>query len=128
MPFTPEFNDVYLLGIREVAERLGFIVERADEIEHNGYIVDVIKDRLRSCDVLIAETSTPNPNIYYEIGFAHALDTPTILISRRAQNLPFDVRSVNHVLYDSIVDLREQLARRMKAMLTNQAGPQPTGT
>ena len=35
MPFAPEFNDIYILGIREVAENLGVTVERADSIEHN---------------------------------------------------------------------------------------------
>ena len=42
MPFAKEFEDIYLLGIREVAEGLGFIVERADDIEHNETILDVI--------------------------------------------------------------------------------------
>jgi len=117
MPFDREFNDVYLLGIRDVAERLGYVVERADEIEHNGYIVDAIIDRLRACDVLVADTSSRNPNVFYEIGYGHALSTPTVLISREGEDLPFDVSAVNHIVYGSIVDLRERLERRLRSML-----------
>ena len=117
MPFGREFNDLYLLGIRDVAERLGYVVERADEIEHNGYIVDVITDWLRSCALLIADTSTRNPNVFYEVGYSHALGLPTVLICREGEELPFDVRAVNHIVYASIVDLREKLERRLRSML-----------
>jgi hypothetical protein len=117
MPFDREFNDVYLLGIRDVAERLGYVVERADEIEHDGYIVDAITDRLRACDVLVADTSTRNPNVFYEVGYGHALSTPTVLISREGADLPFDVSALNHIRYGSIVDLREKLERRLRSML-----------
>jgi hypothetical protein len=117
MPFSREFNDIYLLGIRDVAERLGYVVERADEIEHNGYIVDVVKDRLRSCDLLLADTSTRNPNVFYEVGYGHALSIPTVLICREGEDLPFDVKAINHIVYGSIVDLREKLERRLRSML-----------
>jgi hypothetical protein len=115
MPFDPVFNDVYVLGIREVAERVGYVVERVDEVEHNGLIVDVIAERLRTCDLLIADTTTKNPNVFYEVGFAHAIDKPTVLICREGETLPFDVASTNHIMYSSIVDLRERLEKRLRA-------------
>jgi Restriction endonuclease len=117
MPFNREFNDIYLLGIRDVAERLGYVVERAGEIEHNGYIVDVITDHLRSCDLLVADTSTCNPNVFYEVGYGLALSIPTVLICREGEDLPFDVKAINHIVYGSIVDLREKLERRLRSML-----------
>jgi hypothetical protein len=117
MPFDREFNDVYLLGIRDVAERLGYVVERADDIEHNGYIVDLIADRVRNCDVLVADTTTQNANVFYEVGYAHALKIPTVLICREGAEIPFDVKAVNHIIYASIVDLRERLERRLRSLL-----------
>jgi hypothetical protein len=117
MPFSREFNDIYLLGIRDVAERLGYVVERADEIDHNGYIVDVIMDRLRSCDVLVADTTTRNPNVFYEVGYSHALNIPTVLICREGEEIPFDIKAINHIIYGSIVDLREKLERRLRSMI-----------
>lgn len=117
MPFSREFNDIYLLGIRDVAERLGCVVERADEIEHSGNIVDAITDRLRTCDLLVADTTMRNPNVFYEVGYSHALNIPTVLICREGEDFAFDVSALNHIVYASIVDLRGQLERRLEMML-----------
>jgi Restriction endonuclease len=108
MPFSKQFNDVYILGIRDVAERLGIVVERADDIEHNEGIVEVILDRI---------ASGSNPNVFYEVGYSHALSKPTILITRTGDRIPFDLQNVNHIFYETIVELREKLERRLKSVL-----------
>ena len=117
MPFSPEFNDIYILGIREVAEQLGVIVERADGIEHNQSIPDVIREKIIRADVVIADTTQPNPNVFYEIGLAHGVQKETILICRNAGDIPFDIAAINHVVYSSIVELRERLRARLTATL-----------
>jgi hypothetical protein len=117
MPFTQEFNDTYVLGIRAVAESLGLVAERADEIEHNDSIPDVIRERINRCDVVIAETTLHNPNVFYEVGLAHGLDRPTILICKDAGAIPFDLKVINHVVYRDITHLREQLTARLRATL-----------
>lgn len=117
MPFDPEFNDIYILGIREVAERLGIIVERADDVEHNQSIPELIKERISQCDVVIAETSKPNPNVFYEVGLAHGVQKETILVCRDAKSIPFDLGSINHLVYSSIVELREKLEKRIRTTL-----------
>jgi len=117
MPFDPEFNDIYILGIREVAEKLGIIVERADDVEHNQSIPDLIKERISKCDVVIADTSKPNPNVFYEVGLAHGVRKDTILLCRDAKSIPFDLGSINHLIYSSIVELRERLEKRIKTTL-----------
>jgi hypothetical protein len=117
MPFAEAFVDVYVLGIREAAERLGYIVERADDIEHNGDILDIIYERIRSADAVVADTTHCNPNVFYEIGYAHAIGRPTILITRAGETLPFDLQSKNYIFYSSIVELREKLAKRLKATI-----------
>jgi hypothetical protein len=123
MPFASEFGDVYMLGIREVAEKLGFAVDRADDIEHNENILDVIQKSIRQCDVVIADMSGRNPNVFYEIGYAHALGRPTILLCRKGDNVPFDLQSINYIGYASIIDLRERLEKRLRN-LSNPENPQ----
>jgi len=117
MPFDPEFNDIYILGIREVAEKLGIVVERADDVEHNQSIPDLIKERILKCDVVIAETSKLNPNVFYEVGLAHGVQKETILLCRDAKSIPFDLGSINHLVYSSIVELRERLEKRIRMTL-----------
>jgi hypothetical protein len=116
MPFAREFDDVYILGIRDVAEKLGFVVQRGDDIEHNSGILETILKTIEHCSVVIADTTNQNPNVFYEIGHAHALSKPTVLISRAGETIPFDLRGINHISYQSIVDLRERLERRLRAM------------
>lgn len=113
MPFTQELEDVYVLGIREVAERLGYVVERADDIEPNSDILKIILERIERADAVVAETSDRNPNVYYEVGYSHARGRPTVLLTRLGVEIPFDLRGVNHVIYSSIVDLRDRLAARL---------------
>jgi hypothetical protein len=55
--------------------------------------------------------------VFYEIGYAHAIGRPTILITRAGETLPFDLQSKNYILYSSIVELREKLAKRLKATI-----------
>lgn len=114
MPFAKEFEDIYLLGIRDVAEGFGFIVERADDIEHNETILDVICAKIRAADAIIGDTTGANPNVFYEIGYAHALNCPTILIARKGVNVPFDLQGKNHIFYETIVELRERLKKRLE--------------
>jgi hypothetical protein len=116
MPFADEFNDVYVLGIRDVAEKLGFVVQRADDIEHNSNILEVIERQIRQCDVVVADMTGRNANVFYEIGFALALERPTILICRKGEPVPFDLQAINHIAYSSIVDLKERLEKRLKGI------------
>jgi nucleoside 2-deoxyribosyltransferase len=117
MPFTPEFNDIYILGIRETAEKLGIVVERADSIEHNESIPDVIRREIEECDVVVADTTQHNPNVFYEVGLAHGIGKKTILICRDVNSIPFDLGAINHIVYSSIVELREKLKARLQATL-----------
>jgi hypothetical protein len=117
MPFAHEFLDVYVMGILEVGEKLGFTVDRADDIEHNGNILDVIQQKIRQADILIADMSTRNANVFYEIGFAHAVNRPTVLLCRNTDTVPFDLQSINYIKYASILDLRARLESRLKALM-----------
>jgi hypothetical protein len=117
MPFLKDFQDVYILGIREVAVKLGMVAERADDIEHNEGVLGVITERIRDCDAVVAEVTGQNPNVFYEVGYSHATGKPTILLSRRGQEIPFDLRGMNHIIYETIVELREKLEKRLRATL-----------
>jgi len=118
MPFSKDFRDVYVFGIRQLCEKLGLVAERGDEIEHNGGILEVVQERIRGCDALVAEISSDNPNVFYEIGYSHALARPTILISKRSgPEIPVDLRTVNYIQYETAEDLQYSLEKRLRATL-----------
>jgi len=116
MPFAKRFDDVYVIGIREVAQKLGWAVERADDIQSNAQILELIEQKLRDAALVIADLSTANPNVFYEVGYAHAVGTATIVLSAATERTPFDLQSFNQVRYESLIDLRTKLETRIRGM------------
>ena len=82
MPFTKEYEDTFIIGIREVAEKLGVVALRLDEIEHNSSIPALIANKIKAADALIAETTEPNKNVFYEVGLAHGLGKEVIFLCK----------------------------------------------
>lgn len=116
MPFAPELDDIYHLGIREVVNSSGASCERADELSYVGGIMEKIYDSIRKADVIIAEVTQPNPNVYYEVGFAHALQKQVVLITREIKSSPFDLGGYNHIVYKNITDLRDRLGATLRQL------------
>ncbi len=117
MPFSKEFDDIYVLGIREVAEKLGLVAERADNVEFSGDILSMVFEKIKECDYVIGDTTYSNPNVMYELGYSEGISKPAILICRKDNDIPFDIKGLNHIMYESILHLREKLERRLKKLL-----------
>lgn len=114
MPFKEELNDVYYFGIRQPLEQEGFVVERADEIQFVGGIVEKIRKSIAEADLIVAEITDLNPNVYYEVGLAHALNKPVVLITRSIENVPFDLQGMRHIVYKAAYDLVQKLSKLVK--------------
>lgn len=110
MPFGSEFDDIYKLGIKEVAKSLDVIAERVDEQSFSETILERIYRQIESADFIIADMTGRNPNVFYEVGYAHAKKKPVILLTKEATDIPFDLKHHRHLIYgDRITDLREKL-------------------
>lgn len=116
MPFVEEFEDTYIYGIRGAAEKLGLKCRRADEIEHNKDIVKEVVDNIKRAIFVVAEVTNRNANVFYELGWAHALERDTVLIAKQGVELPFDIAHVNTIFYRNINDLETKLTARLRAM------------
>lgn len=90
MPFAKHFDGVWE-GIEECLEERGFEVERADTQNTSRSILKNIIVPLGTFDLVIADLTDFKPNVMYELGIAHALDRPVILISQIREDLPFDL-------------------------------------
>lgn len=111
MPFGPEFDDVYRLGIKEIATSLDVVAERVDEQTFSERILDRIYRQIEAADFIIADMTGRNPNVFYEVGYAHAKKKPVILITEDAADIPFDLKHHRHLVYGGkVVDLRDKLA------------------
>lgn len=100
MPFAGEFDDVYFVAAMSAAAQRSMVPIRIDQKYFSGEIPQKIRKELRRSAAVIADVSGGNPNVLYEVGFAHALRTPTIHISRTPlSELPFDVSRWNTIPY-----------------------------
>lgn len=101
MPFIPELHYFYLYLKHYLEQQHGILCERADAQVLTKPILDKIVDYIRNADVIIADISGRNPNVFYELGLAHAYDKSVILITKDAANeVPSDVRHFEFVPYD----------------------------
>lgn len=114
MPFAPEFDDVYKLGIKPACQDAGAYAERVDEQFYEGGILQRIYNQISKADVIVADMTGKNPNVFYETGYAHALGKPVILLTRNADDIPFDLKHYPHIVYKGrIADLIPELTRRV---------------
>lgn len=125
MPFRREYQGIYNI-IRRAGESAGLRVFRADEMVAPGRITDQILDAIRHAGLIVADVSDTNPNVLYEIGLAHSLNKPTILISRQGTNLPFDLSGSRVIFYEDDLDgaerLREQLVEAFRRSTKERDG------
>lgn len=114
MPFKDKFQDVYKLGIKETAAQLGIIAERVDEQIYAEGILERIYRQIELADIIIADMSGQNANVFYEVGYAHAKSKLCILLTSNADDIPFDLKHHRHIVYgESINSLREKLLEEL---------------
>lgn len=113
MPFTNEFNEIWTFTVKAAIENSGRIAKRSDDNSLPGAIINQILADIRNADIIIADLTLPNPNVFYEVGFAHALNKPTILICQNLENLPFDLRGNRTIQYSNSILGGEQLFKNL---------------
>jgi len=101
MPFAgvigSYFNHIYEPAIKKA----GMTAVRADaDIFGTGKIIDQIWAGINASRVLVAELTTRNPNVFYELGLAHALNKPVVLVSSNEDDVPFDLKHIRVIYYD----------------------------
>ena len=114
MPFSADLDDIYRLGVKEPATALGIRAERVDEQIFTEGILDRIYRQIDMADIVIADMSGKNPNVFYEVGYAHAKDKLCLLLTDDIADIPFDLKHKRHIVYVSIQNLRERLTTELR--------------
>src|SRR6266567_199902 len=118
LPFRPDFLAVFESGIRPCLQELGCVVEHAQDIATVDSIIQLIFAQISKADFLVADTTGSNPNVFYEIGYAHALGKKVLLLTQDTKKIPFDIGGLKHILYqpDGLNALRRDLARHAEVL------------
>jgi len=121
MPFSSQYSGVYAT-IRQCCEDLDLSCERADDDSSPGRITDRIYDGILSADILIADMTGRNPNVFYELGLAHAITDRVILLTQSTEDVPFDLKDWLHVHYNNTIGgattLVTQLTKALNTLST----------
>src|SRR5258706_704714 len=115
MPLAADFADVYRFGIKEACVEAGAYCERVDEQIFTERILDRIYNQISKADIIISDMSNRNPNVFYETGYAHALDKQVIHLTQKVEDIPFDLTHFPHIIYEpnSISVLKEEIKKRV---------------
>lgn len=99
MPFREDLRPVYDDHIKKVVEAESFAAVRADDIVGTGSITLDIWEKVNRARFLIADLTGKNPNVFYEVGLAHALGKDVILLTQTMDDVPFDLKGLRCLLY-----------------------------
>ncbi len=139
MPFNPAFDGVYRSVVQPLFTELGLTVKRGDEFTSaRGSIISEVWAALNACRFVIADITGGNDNVFYELGIAHTLNKPTLLITQAdtPEQVPFDLRHLRYIAYDNTLAgadrLRADLRRAVEWLLnelreTWEARPNASG-
>jgi len=126
MPFGGWFDnyneDIYIPAINDA----GLKPTRADDLYRPGNIVNDIWNYTKKADVILADLTSKNPNVFYELGLAHAITKPAVLITASMDDVPFDLRSLRVIVYDkNLPNWGEKLKEKItKALLETLDNPE----
>ncbi|WP_157357387.1 hypothetical protein [Amycolatopsis nigrescens] len=93
-------NQIFQHIINATLAPLNFTVTRADQMDQSGMITSQIIDGLLNSDLVIADLTDHNPNVFYELAVRHAVAKPFIQIIAEGQTVPFDIQGLRTILVD----------------------------
>ena len=120
MPFDDDFELVYSRFIEPIFKS-DFKVGRAKDIESQRNILQDILEGIETSDLIIADLTGLNANVFYELGLAHAFNRKVILLTQDIEEVPFDLMSYRLIEYSThfvrIEDARTELTEYAKGFL-----------
>ena len=124
MPFGGWFDnyhkEIFVPGIEDA----GLKAVRADDLYRPGNIVNDIWNYTKQADIVLADLTGKNPNVFYELGLAHAITKPAVLVTSNMEDVPFDLRSLRVLEYDKNLPnwgelLRKKITKAISETLEN---------
>jgi hypothetical protein len=101
MPFRGYYDGYYREIYIPAIQDAGLHPLRGDSIFRPGSIVQQIWDFTKQAKVMLADLSQRNPNVFYELGLAHAISKPVVLVTDNIDDIPFDLRALRTIEYDT---------------------------
>ncbi len=127
MPFGGWFDDYYDSIYQPAIDAAGLSPKRADDLYRPSTIVNDIWTYTKGAKIVLADLTGKNPNVFYELGLAHALAKPVVLVAESMNDVPFDLRALRIIEYDKNEPrwgdtLRDKVTQSIKEILAAPLG------
>lgn len=124
MQFSDEFDVLYHDVIKKVCKDNNLSAVRADDIYTTNMIITDIISKINKSRIIIADITPENRNVHYEVGYAHAIGKPTILLAEKGTKLPFDLSPFRVIFYENSIRgkdiVQNDLEKHIKAIMEMQ--------
>jgi len=117
MPFTEDLKPVFDDHIRNVAKELALSIRREDDLFTAQAVMSDVWEGVCGARAIIADCTGRNPNVFYEIGLAHVVGKPLVLITQKRDDVPFDIAHLRYIQYDYTPRGMRDFERRLRETL-----------
>ena len=113
--------------INPVVNKFGYEVIRADKYSISGQITSQIVELITNADLLIADLSFHNPNVFYELALRHITRKPFVHLIREGEKIPFDIKDIRAIKFnldneESIKQAKRELREQIKNIEEGESG------
>lgn len=123
MPFSSEMQPIYENCIKPLVESLNLTIKRADNLFSTQSIMNDIWSIANAAKFIIADCTGKNPNVFYELGIAHTLGKPAIILTQNPEDVPFDLRHLRYIPYISTADGLKKLESDLQNAINKVLNP-----
>jgi hypothetical protein len=120
-----DFDRPYRSIIEPAIKELGLKSIRADDIYASGLFMQKIWRQILESHLVIADLTSWNPNVLYELGIAHTIGKPVVLLTQDERYVPADLRAIEYILYSRDLgnekELQEKLTQMIQSVLNKNA-------
>jgi hypothetical protein len=125
MPFSPEYKNTYETAIKPACRKCSIVCHRLDDSldMENQDMLDQINFEIHRSDIIIADMSGMNPNVFYEVGYTDGINKEVILIKDNINDIPFNLKHRRFISYDrnDLASLKEKLTATLKRYIKKSA-------
>lgn len=131
MPFRDLFDRYYSEIFEKAVDSTGLRPIRADSLFRSTPIMADLWEMVQEATVVLAELTTKNANVFYELGLAHAIGKPVVLVTETMDDVPFDLQAYRVIVYDKNNPrwgdkLREETTMALRETLENPLDAVPS--
>ncbi len=121
MPFQEKWSDRVNNKLKDTLKALHFEAKRADDLFGNNVLED-IWTAINESELIIADLTKKNPNVFYEIGIAHTLGKDVILLTQNIDDVPFDFKIYRLIEYEVNTDGFDLLEKKLRQFVNARKG------